>query len=1263
MSQYLLLTKLVAIVTLGVVLTSCKKEVICAATSFSAGEFVDCVLEAESLNLTEEETFTLIVLEAVLSYSANGDAPFSMNTNGSSGMSIGPLSPFSGGVSPRVKPRTMTTSPTQHGQASGFFVLADFNHDGTPDTVALTPTGLRISLFRADGSTISVKPYPISNLGTASIVAADFNKDGNLDIAITQAGQTSGSVSVLLGNGDGTFGPPMPLPAISQFPFYLVAADLNGDGIPDLAVTLESSTGSGNDSVDVFLGKGDGTFASPAVYTVGQGVGTIVAVDVNNDGHLDLIALGSRRDIVNHVWTLLGLGDGTFQPALSAPTGTGSATLSYADINNDGNIDLLIADQSASAMAVMLGKGDGTYSSPVEYIAAGQVAGISLVPLADGSTLLLMADNVVPLARGFKVGSDGTVASPVLQRVGVAPSSIAAGDLNLDGKPDLVITDSGSASVIVKLGMGGGAFGPAVPYSVNANPGPLLLLDINGDGKLDAVTADANGLEVLLGKGDGTFSPASNIPASSSLTSLTAADFNGDGAIDIAAADAASGRVIVFLGKGDGTFPSTKSILLGSGFIALSVVSGNLNQDNKPDLVATFQPTDATQAGGLAVLLGKGDGTFQPPAMITLPGPVVFNPTAPLAVADFNKDGNLDVVTVVQGSGSNQLVLFLGDGDGTFQAPSSQPTITHPPSIAVADVDGDGNPDVLLTDCCLAAEGSFLQGNGDGTFQPEISIPSGPNPRAVAVADFNGDGKPDGAIIGQVTDEGPGLGQPFGTLAIALNTLSPASSTSTTTSVAASSATFSPNAQSVSVSATVSGGGVPLSGGTVTFTLFGSSVPGAVNNGSASAVLAIPAGTNAGSYTIQATYTPSGTGFTSSSGSAQLSIAKATPVITWPTPGSIVSGTPLSGTQLDATANVPGAFAYTPPSTTVLPVGNNQTLSVLFTPTDTTDYNTQTATVSINVTAPSAPALTIAKSHSASFTVGGTGTYMIVVGNATGAGATSGALTVTDNAPTGLTVTAMSGTGWSCPALPTCMRSDPLQPGQSYLPIMVTVNVAANAPSSLTNMATVSGGGSASATATDPTTIGTAGPSQFAFTWTANPTAGGSVTPASGSLFTAGTTITVSATPTACYLFSSYSGALVGTTNPAMLLINAPQSVVANFTLNAKTNVTPQITTQLSGFRYNRLNQTYAQGLSVTNNGPALNGPVYVALDSLSAGATLTGALGTTQCASPAGSAYALVSNTGIGAGQSLTLTVQFTSQAGPPFLYTPRYLAGTGLQ
>ena len=268
--------------------------------------------------------------------------------------------------------------------------------------------------------------------------------------------------------------------------------------------------------------------------------------------------------------------------------------------------------------------------------------------------------------------------------------------------------------------------------------------------------------------------------------------------------------------------------------------------------------------------------------------------------------------------------------------------------------------------------------------------------------------------------------------------------------------------------------------------------------------------------------------------------------------------------------------------------------------------------------------------------------------NGASAGSTSGVVTVTDNAPTGLTVTGMSGTGWSCIALPSCTRSDILPATQSYPAVVVTVSVAANAPSSLTNMATVFGGGSASATAGDTASIGRA--TGFAFTWTANPAAGGRVTPASGSLFTAGSSITVTATPNACYAFSGWSGALSGSASPAMLLMNSPEAVIADFTSTAESNVTAQMTTTLSGFRYNRLTGVYLESLTVANNGGALSGPVYVALDSLTTGAILTGAAGTSQCALPTGSPYLLISGSGIGTGQTLTLALQFTGDGGPAF-------------
>jgi hypothetical protein len=159
---------------------------------------------------------------------------------------------------------------------------------------------------------------------------------------------------------------------------------------------------------------------------------------------------------------------------------------------------------------------------------------------------------------------------------------------------------------------------------------------------------------------------------------------------------------------------------------------------------------------------------------------------------------------------------------------------------------------------------------------------------------------------------------------------------------------YSPNSQSITLTATVTSSST-VTGGTVSFTLLGSTVTAAVTNGSASISVPVPGGTTVGSYTIQTTYNPSAS-FTSSSDSAhQLTIGKATPAITWANPASIVAGTALGSTQLDATASVPGTFLYSPPAGTVLSAGNQQTLGVTFTPTDATDYTTATATASINV--------------------------------------------------------------------------------------------------------------------------------------------------------------------------------------------------------------------------------------------------------------------------------------------------------------------------
>jgi uncharacterized protein (TIGR03437 family) len=172
-------------------------------------------------------------------------------------------------------------------------------------------------------------------------------------------------------------------------------------------------------------------------------------------------------------------------------------------------------------------------------------------------------------------------------------------------------------------------------------------------------------------------------------------------------------------------------------------------------MMVAFSPSDNTQPGGIAILLGKGDGTFQTPVNIALPGPILQQivgsaSSAALAAGDFNGDGKLDIATAIHGANSNQVAVLLGNGNGTFRAPLLTNTNTSPPMIVITDQNDDGIPDLLLADCCGLSEASLLLGNGDGTFQPEWQFPSGPNPRAIASADFSGAGYLDAAVIGQV---------------------------------------------------------------------------------------------------------------------------------------------------------------------------------------------------------------------------------------------------------------------------------------------------------------------------------------------------------------------------------------------------------------------------------------------------------------------------------------------------------------------------------
>jgi uncharacterized protein (TIGR03437 family) len=661
--------------------------------------------------------------------------------------------PFSGTLPgaaiARIKNRTSTVPLPASGQAASQYVSADFNGDGVLDTAAADSGSVLVTLYGKDGSVLSKKTYATGAPYAGEIVSADFNGDGIPDLALTiLPNAPPGYVAVLLGKGDGTFSNPVMYPAGPQ-PLAIAAVDLNSDGKIDLVVSNSVyAAGTSTGTIDVLIGKGDGTFAAPVSYSAGQVPTSLIATDLNGDGKPDVAAIDSQQDTVDALLVLLNKGDGTLRsPTGSLVTGTRFGTLSYTDLNHDGKTDLLIADRDGSTLTVAMGNGDGTFQSPTQYVTGAGPASAGIIPLSDGNTAVLTGDSVSADLIATFVSPNGTVNAPPIQALGTQLSSIAVADLNGDGKDDIVVTDKGGNRFFVLLNSGG-QFANPVPYLVGSSPGGSAVADVNGDGKPDLIVADNNGIEVLPGKGDGTFGALQTSAvsgASAGLAGLAVADFNGDGKLD-AAVTLNTGQVAVLQGQENGTFTPGATVPLPNSSSPIVILTADFNRDGKPDLAVGY---DLQTGGALAILLGKGDGTFQAPAIVNLPGFVIS-----LAVGDVNKDGKPDIIAGVQENTGDQVAVLLGNGDGTFQSPLTNQTAAGLPSISIIDLNQDGNPDLLLGDCCGLTEATYMLGRGDGTFAPEVHVLSGPNPSYIGWGNFTGRAKPDLAIAGNSTGHG-----------------------------------------------------------------------------------------------------------------------------------------------------------------------------------------------------------------------------------------------------------------------------------------------------------------------------------------------------------------------------------------------------------------------------------------------------------------------------------------------------------------------------
>ena len=621
----------------------------------------------------------------------NGDGKLDLVTaNGSGSVSI-LLGNGDGTFQP---PRTFSTGPI-----ATTLAIADLNHDGKLDVVVNTgatgnPSQLFVLLGNGDG-TLQTAMRVTTPDSQSYVVIGDFNGDGNADIV---TGNSDGAW-ILFGNGDGTFQTALPVPAANVGPYgnSVAVGDFNGDGNLDLAIgnSAHQVSNSIPGTVSILLGNGDGTFRAAEPVLVGTYPYSVRTADLNGDGRLDLV-VGNAGDA--DVSILFGNGDGTFQSAVNYPIGADFlTTAAVADFDGDGKPDVAISSALTDDVSVLLNKGDGTFHDVKSYQAGTQPYAIAMgdfnhdgiqdIALADsGTSITDTGSNKVSVLLG---NGDGTFRPAANYAVGKLPSSIAAYDFNGDGNLDLAVVNHQDGTISILFGNGDGTFQSAVTYTAGTNAIGLVVADLNADGKVDLATgslgsSNTDQVTVLLGNGDGTFqAPLNSAIPGNGIEAVAEEDFNGDGKPDLAVASYYSNNVVIVLGNGDGTFQPAGNTLSALG--PVSVAAADLNGDGKVDLVVGNYTTS-----NLAIFLGSGDGTFQASPSYYQVG----NDPLSIVVADLNGDGKPDLA--VANVNDNFVSILQGKGDGTFSEAINYAGPKGSSAIAVGDVNGDGKPDIAI---------------------------------------------------------------------------------------------------------------------------------------------------------------------------------------------------------------------------------------------------------------------------------------------------------------------------------------------------------------------------------------------------------------------------------------------------------------------------------------------------------------------------------------------------------------------------------------
>ena len=674
--------------------------------------------------------------------------------------------------------------------ASGSFAQAmcDLDHDGNQDWVLSDRDGsqVHVRLGAGDGSSTLRGSTPTAGQ-PSSLTILDANQDGHPDVAVCMD-QPAGAIQVLLGDGAGGLAPQSPVASLC-LPKSVEAGDFDGDGDTDLVTAeLDIST---NIAYCVFYENTGTGFTRRSSYPVGDRTQNhnLVVNDFDHDGDLDVaMALTDGRAvrvIFNDLGWIFHVGPAILPPSLIALNG-----IEGADLNSDGNLDLVAVNNNSHGYAIYLGHGDGTFTVTDAIMAEWQAPWIAAVAdfdrdchldiavgdygtnkvyimhgFGDGTFTLLPVSYDIPGAAVPQVGdfnNDGFFdlsivcgggylrtllgdsvtffVEGVTNTVSVNGIAPVVGLINGDSYLDYVVSDGLAGKLQVWLGNGDGSFSLASVISVSGAPGSAALFHADSDGIMDlaiCLSYPTNKIQILLGDGLGNFCPLGPFDIYSGPASVSAADLDGDGDEDLAVACSGPGvghaHCLLYENVGGGAFNLRWDELIGDRTGGRSLVTNDFDQDGDLDVAMAL-----TNGRSVRLVFNDGNWTFHVGPPIVVPTLEALNG---IEGADFNGDGLLDLIAA--NNNSHGYAVFLGKGDGTFTVRDwIVPGWDRSAWTAVGDFDWDCDLDVVVAD-----DGTntlhILDGMGDGTFHALSTDYEIPGPGLPCSGDYNEDGLTD----------------------------------------------------------------------------------------------------------------------------------------------------------------------------------------------------------------------------------------------------------------------------------------------------------------------------------------------------------------------------------------------------------------------------------------------------------------------------------------------------------------------------------------